>query len=110
MYAEKIACNDREFETSEFEVLSQNDSGISFDGRVVTISKSSYDHLAIDEYQDILMTYKVLDRNRAEIPRTVLLKAMRTGDGVSVLSLSDNFIFDDANAAYLDLLESPFGP
>jgi len=108
MYAEKIPSNDREFETSEFEVLSENDSGISFDGRVVTISKSSYDHLAIDEYQDILMTYKVIDKNRAEIPRTVLLKAIRTGDGVSVSSLSENFIFDDTNTAYLDLLETSF--
>jgi len=54
------------------------------------------------------MTYKVIDRNRAEIPRTVLLKAMRTSGGVSVSSVSENFIFDDINAAYLDLLETPF--
>jgi len=108
MYAEKIPSNDREFKMTEFEVLSENDSGITFDGRVVTISKKSYDHLAIDEYQDILMSYKVIDKNRAEIPRTVLVKALRTGDGVSVSSLSENFIFDDVNAAYLDLLETPF--
>jgi len=49
-----------------------------------------------------------IDRNRAEIPRTVLLKAMRTSGGVSVSSVSENFIFDDINAAYLDLLETPF--
>lgn len=92
-----------EAEASSFEVLSENAAGISFDDGIVTISKANYKHLAVDEGEYILMRYLAIEKNHAEVPKTVLLRAKRTATDVTISSQFDNYIFDDDEAAYLDI-------
>ena len=98
------------FERSEteafgFEVLSENATGISCDAGIVRIPKSNYDHLAVDEAEYILMKYMKVERNNAEVPQTILLQAKRVDNDVRISCQFENYIFDDENAAYLDLLK-----
>lgn len=88
-----------------FEVLTENASGISYDSGIVTISKENYGHLAVDESEFILMKYMKIERNKAEVPQTVLLRAKRVANDVRISCQFENFIFDDEDAAYLDLFQ-----
>jgi len=108
MYTDESPPGDVPLESTKLEVISENTVSEPINERVSTLSKCFYDHLAVDEYQDILMSYQVIDKNHTEMPKTVLSNANRTDDGVSVSNISENFIFEDTNLAYLDLLESPF--
>jgi len=99
--------NDREPEAYGFEVLSENSEGISCKAGIVTIPKANYNHLAVDEAEYILMKYLKVERNNAEVPQTVLLEAKRVANDVRISGQFENYIFDDADAAYLDLLQRP---
>jgi hypothetical protein len=96
-----------EAEAFDFEVISENASGISCDAGIVTIPKSNFGHLAVDESEYILMKYLKIESNKAEVPQTVLLKARRVANDVRISCQFENYIFDDENAAYLDLLQRP---
>lgn len=94
-------------EANGFEVLSENAAGISCDAGIVTIPKSNYGHLAVDEDEYILLKFYEVERNKAELPKTVLLKAKRTETDVRISGQYENYIFDDQDAAYVDLLQRP---
>lgn len=96
-----------EVEAYGFEVLSENAEGISCDAGIVTIPKSNYGHLAVDEAEYILMKYLKIEKSNAEVPKTVLLKAKRVANDVRISCQFENYIFDDEHAAYLDLLQRP---
>ena len=99
------SCKRSETEAFGFEVLSENATGISCDAGIVRIPKSNYDHLAVDEAEYILMKYMKVERNNAEVPQTILLQARRVANDVRISCQYENYIFDDENAAYLDLLQ-----
>ena len=46
-----------------------------------------------------------VERNNAEVPQTILLQARRVANDVRISCQYENYIFDDENAAYLDLLQ-----
>lgn len=96
-----------ESEAHGFEVLSENAVGISCDEGIVTIPKSNYRHLAVDEEEYILMKFLEVEKNLAEVPKTILLKAKRNATDVQISGQWENYIFDDEDAAYLDLLKRP---
>lgn len=96
-----------ETEAHGFEVLSENAAGISCDEGVVKIPKSNFKHLAVDEEEYILMKFLEVERNMAEVPKTILLKAKRNATDVRISGQWENYIFDDQDAAYLDLLKRP---
>lgn len=93
-----------ENEIREFAVISQNASGVSCRGGIVIIPKSNYEHLSEDEYEHILMSFVEVKENKAEIPKTLLVKAKKTTTDVKISSEVENYIFDDPDWVYLDLL------
>ena len=96
----------KEYQAYSFEVVSENATGISFGAGIVTIPTATYDHLIVDETEYILMKYIKIYRNNAEVPQTVLLQAKRVANDIHISDQYGNYIFDDENAAYLDLLQS----
>ena len=100
-------CGRSESEAYDFEVLSENATGISCKSGIVTIPKENYGHLAVNEAEYILMKYMKVDRNNAEMPQTILLQAKRVNNHVRISGPYKNHIFDDGNTAYLDLLQNP---
>jgi len=53
------------------------------------------------------MKFLEIERNNAEVPKTVLLNAKRTENDIRISGQYETFIFDDEDAAYLDLLRRP---
>jgi hypothetical protein len=94
-------------EACNFEVLSDNAEGIRCEEGIVTIPKSNFGHLSVDEHEFILMKFLEIERNHAEVPKTVLLNAKRTKNDIRISGQYESFIFDDEDAAYLDLLRRP---
>jgi len=90
-----------------FEVLSDNAEGIQCEEGIVRIPKSNFGHLSVDEHEFILMKFLEIERNHAEVPKTVLLNAKRTENTIHISGQYETFIHDDEDAAYLDLLRRP---
>ena len=94
-------------EAHGFEVLSENAAGIFCDEGIVTIPKSNFGHLAVNEEEYILMKFLEVERNMAEVPKTILLKATRNATDVQISGQWGNYISNDQDAAYIDLLKRP---
>jgi len=71
-------------EACDFEVLSDNAEGIRCEAGIVTIPKSNFGHLNVDEHEFILMKFLEIERNNAEVPKTVLLNAKRTENYIHI--------------------------
>lgn len=89
--------------TTDFKVVTENPSGVSFDGRTVKISKPAFNHLAVGEDEDVLMTYVLVDEYNAEIPKVILLNAKRCSHGITVTGSVANPIIDTESCVYVDL-------
>lgn len=94
-----------EDEIENFEIISQNSSGIICKGGIVVVPKSIYEHLAVDDYEHILMKFVEVQKNNTEIPKTLLMKARKTSADVKISGRLENYIFDDTDTVYLNLLK-----
>jgi len=93
-----------EDEIRDFEIISQNASGVSCKGGIVIIPKANYEHLSVDDCENILMKFIEVQKNKTEIPKTVLVQARKTPADVIISGQLENYIFDDSDRVYLDLL------
>jgi len=91
----------------DFEVLSENAEGIRCEHGIVIIPKSNFGHLAVDEDEFILMKFREIEPNHAEVPKTILLNAKRTENYIHISGQHEADIFDDEDVVYLDLLRRP---